>query len=60
MWEDGLIDMLEVQRGCTVRFLAELKRDPSRSNALVLVRRAQRLLDEIEDMIALATQREPE
>lgn len=56
MREDALLDMLEVQRDCTLRFIVELKRDPSRANALDLIRRAQSLLDEIDRMIALTIQ----
>jgi hypothetical protein len=57
--EDGsLIAMLEVQHDCTERFLAELKRDPSRPHALLLIRRAQGLLDEIDAMLSLAAKHE--
>jgi hypothetical protein len=56
MQEDALIGMLEVQRDCTARFLAELKRDPSRANALDLIRRAQCLSDEIDRMLGLTVQ----
>lgn len=50
--------MLEVQHDCTERFLAELKRDPSRPHALLLIRRAQGLLDEIDAMLSLAAKHE--
>ena len=56
MRQDNLVEMLEVQRDCTLRFLAELKRDTSRPNALDLIRRTQTLLDEIEGMMALTRQ----
>ena len=58
MLDDSLIPMLEVQHDCTMRFLAELKRDPSRPNALDLIRRTQSLLREIEGIMALTAQPE--